>query len=202
MKNLLIFIFTITSIIASGQECPKIIEINPIIVPTEYNFGSVPLVKSKSRTFDQDECKVKHKPYKGELQYLNTPEPYNEIVKECRTTAIINDCGEILQILKVDTVVIKQNTVRSPMFGNYWTIRVEYRKTPAKNRPGGFMVSQLSDGFWITHHGHFFSKKEADSEIARLLQLYPAWCTMYSYYLPTIKNQGVYHEKSKITRLW
>lgn len=167
--------------------CPPIIEKENLERPSMYTFKS-----ATTREFHKETCKTPHPAYTGTLEYLPVQPTYKERTREVRIIAELDACYNILRVISVDTIETGQKVIDSAPLGGYWTIRLEYLRTPAKKRPKGFMVSQLDDGNWVTHSGKYATAKEAEKALPALLKKYPAWCKMYVFKLPAVTNQGKY----------
>lgn len=186
LKLIALLLFTIN--ISAQTYCPPIKEKSPIINPQQYSFPSV-----QKRTYVKEECNIPHPKYEGELILDQEPAEFAEKTKEVRINAILDGCYNIIEIISIDTVETGQTIVSNPVLkGDYYTIRMEYLKAPAINRPVGFKVSQLPDGNWITHYGQYNTIKDAGVEFDTIKKKYPQWCKMYIFKVPPIKMQGEY----------
>ncbi len=188
MKKIIFILISIlqTVHIYSQVYCPPIVETSSNPSPAMY---SVSITTPKN--YKPDICSTKHPKYTGVLHYYENQDDIVEKTKEVRINAILDGCYNIIQILSVDTIETGTK-VRKMSYGNCWTVRFEYLKTPAKNRPKDFLVSQLQDGNWITHYGVYETKYDAEKALKGLLELYPQFCKMYVTYIPTVLSQGIY----------
>ncbi|CAB4185745.1 hypothetical protein UFOVP1492_135 [uncultured Caudovirales phage] len=188
MRQITLTALYMISMTLYGQKpyCPPIVEL--ATAPTSYSFTST----SPKKTYVKEECKAKHPKYTGNLRFYDNQEPFTETVKEVRITAILDGCYNLLEVVKIDTILTGQSVHSASTYGGYWTVRLEYLQTPAKHRPKGFNVSLLPDGNWATHSGKYTSKAQASKALQALMQEYPAWCRMYAYHLPPTSSQGVY----------
>ena len=187
-QQFLLIVLFCTNFLFGQNACPPIIETSSNPKPSMYSVSTKSVV---SKNYIPDICKAKHPNYTGVLRYYEDQEDIVERTKEVRINAILDGCYNIVEIVSVDTIETGTK-VRKMSYGNCWTVRFEYLKTPAKNRPKDFLVSQLNDGNWITHYGVYETKYDADRALIGLIKLYPQFCKMYVTYIPSVLAQGIY----------